>query len=216
MEILKAELLWSRSCNYSCSGCNMVRKNIKYNFNQKDWEKGFLNPSSISQDDPEALKKLKEKLLNLEKRQEEMKIINKIVRKKKLTKDQKIEELRKLGITHYSISNIFDTSYGKRIGYSRYSLSNNNANIRRVKQRIEKLEIIKTHKTSELTLNGVKILDNVEDNRLQLFFDDIPEEKVRKDLKSNGFRWSRKNGCWQSYRGRRYIDNAKRIIGGLE
>ena len=43
-------------------------------------------------------------------------------------------------------------------------------------------------------------------NRLQILFDEKPDEDTRKALKSNGFRWSPKNGAWQ----RQLTDNAIR------
>ena len=38
---------------------------------------------------------------------------------------------------------------------------------------------------------------NTEANRLQIFFEDKPDEATREALKSNGFRWSPKAGAWQ-------------------
>ena len=45
---------------------------------------------------------------------------------------------------------------------------------------------------------------NREDNRLQIFFEEKPDEKTRETLKENGFRWSPKAGAWQ----RQLNDNA--------
>ena len=36
-----------------------------------------------------------------------------------------------------------------------------------------------------------------EDNRLRIYFDEKPDEAVRLELKSNGFKWSPKAGAWQ-------------------
>jgi hypothetical protein len=52
------------------------------------------------------------------------------------------------------------------------------------------------------------VVQNEEDNRLQLFFEDKPDENIRSILKSNGYHWSGKNGCWQ----RQLTDNARRSI----
>ena len=45
---------------------------------------------------------------------------------------------------------------------------------------------------------------NREDNRLQIYFEEKPDEKTRETLKENGFRWSPKAGAWQ----RQLNDNA--------
>lgn len=44
---------------------------------------------------------------------------------------------------------------------------------------------------------GLYIEDNVEDQRVRLFFDGKPSEEIRTYLKSNGFRWSPSTGSWQ-------------------
>lgn len=56
----------------------------------------------------------------------------------------------------------------------------------------------------EITLNGAKIIKNFADNRLQIFHNEKPEAEVIRCLKSNGFKWSRLNGCWQ----RQLTDNS--------
>lgn len=47
--------------------------------------------------------------------------------------------------------------------------------------------------------NGVKVVENVEENRLQVFFPGKPDEETRTKIKRAGFRWSPTNGCWQAY-----------------
>lgn len=165
------------------------------------------NNHAISSDDPEAIKLLKEKLEKLEKLQNIMKAANKIVRSKKLTDEEKIQEMVKLGLSEEGAANALKPDFCGRVGFASYSLQNNNANIKRVKDRIKELEKRANDETTEEEINGIRIVDNVEDNRLQVFFEGIPAAEIRSKLKSNGFRWSRYNGCWQSYRSER----AKRI-----
>lgn len=60
--------------------------------------------------------------------------------------------------------------------------------------------------------------------RLQLIFEEKPEQEVREILKANGFKWSPKNGCWQRqltgnarYAGRRVIQALEKLeAGGTE
>ncbi|RYD01506.1 hypothetical protein N752_29845 [Desulforamulus aquiferis] len=78
-----------------------------------------------------------------------------------------------------------------------WTLSNNNANIKRVRKRISELE-----KRNEATLpegwsfEGGRVVMNIEENRVQIIFDGKPNEAMRTELKSRGFRWapSREHG----------------------
>ena len=78
-----------------------------------------------------------------------------------------------------------------------YMLANLGGNISTVKKRIDKLERLDKIEDAEETINGIVLKTNKDDNRVQLFFDGKPSEEVRTKLKSNGFRWSPYNGCWQ-------------------
>lgn len=53
-------------------------------------------------------------------------------------------------------------------------------------------------------IHGGTVEANREDNRLQIYFEEKPDEKTRETLKENGFRWSPKAGAWQ----RQLNDNA--------
>ena len=170
------------------------------------------NNHAISSDDPEAIKLLKEKLEKLEKLQEIMKAANKVVRSKKLTDEEKIQEMVKLGLSEEGAAEALKPDFCGRVGFPSYELSNNNANIKRVKDRIKELEKKANDITTEEEINGVRIVDNVEDNRLQIFFQGIPAEEIRNTLKHSGFRWSRYNGCWQSYRNERAKRIARQVV----
>lgn len=81
-----------------------------------------------------------------------------------------------------------------------YVLTNSSARIRAMKKRRENLAAKRADVTSERVVNGVRIVDNVEDNRLQLFFDGRPADAVVDALKRNGFRWTPSLECWQRHR----------------
>ena len=81
--------------------------------------------------------------------------------------------------------------------YPSWALSNNNAEIRRIKERIQSLSVNKEELYTGWEFAGGKAEINVKDNRLQLFFDDKPDGKIRDELKANGFRWSPKASAWQ-------------------
>jgi hypothetical protein len=72
--------------------------------------------------------------------------------------------------------------------------------MKRIKDRIASLERVATAETKETEFtNGVRMVENVELNRVQLFFPGKPELAVRTALKSSGFRWSPSEGAWQRH-----------------
>lgn len=44
---------------------------------------------------------------------------------------------------------------------------------------------------------GGEIVRNIEADRLQILFDEKPDEETRAALKQNGFRWSPRYSAWQ-------------------
>lgn len=49
----------------------------------------------------------------------------------------------------------------------------------------------------EYEIDGVRVLQNAEENRLQLFYDGKPAQDMIATLKSRGFKWSPRNKAWQ-------------------
>lgn len=134
--------------------------------------------------------------------QQIMKDCNKVVQSKKMSNEEKIEELENLGLSKANASKLLTPDYCNRLGFRGFELTNNNARIKHYEEKLEKLQNrinARNEETKETTINGVRIVENIEADRLQIFFDGIPAENIRKSLKSNGFRWSPSNGCWQSY-----------------
>ena len=147
----------------------------------------------ISADDPDAVKKLTAKLEKLTKAQETMKAVNAYYRKHKSLEgcpelDGKAIEKLKKGM---EIRGIQDKPYPS------WALSNNNAEIRRIKERIQSLSVNKEELYTGWEFAGGRAEINVKDNRLQFFFEDKPDGKIRDELKANGFRWSPKASAWQ-------------------
>ena len=148
--------------------------------------------AGISSDDKLAVEKLEAKLEGLKADQEHMKAVNAYYRKHKtldgcpgLTPDM-AEELR--------------ASMGRDwrkdpVPYPSFHLTNNNANIRRVQQRIDDLK--NRGEFVGWTFPGGEAKINEAENRLQLFFEEKPTEDQRRELKSNGFKWAPSQGAWQ-------------------
>lgn len=188
------------------------RQNAASDRNMKDYQEvmGILDrirsvgTGGISSDDPQAIAKLKLKLEKLEKHQELMKAANAAIRMKDQAKgDAKLEEL---GYTPEEVKQLREPDFAGRIGYPAFELSNNNANIRRIRQRIEELERKQESPAEGWDFDGGKVVVNKEANRLQIIFDDRPDGDLRAELKGEGFRWAPSQGAWQ----RQLTENAMR------
>lgn len=81
--------------------------------------------------------------------------------------------------------------------FASYQLSNLNQEIHRLEKRISQLTQAKEEGFQGWEFDGGKVVANSEKNRLQIFFDSIPPEEVRSDLKCHGFHWARSEGAWQ-------------------
>ena len=139
----------------------------------------------ISSDDADAIERLEAKLATLKERHEEMKRANKYRRE------------------HGSWDG-YDGPLQDKICYDGpefyqyFNLPNSLAEIHRVDQRIKFLK-----RQAEMEYGGGWNFDggvvkaNKEDNRLQIFFDSIPSEQTRAELRQRGFRWSPRNRAWQ-------------------
>jgi hypothetical protein len=170
----------------------------------------------ISADDSDAVQQLKVKIDLFEAHQILMKAANKIV-KSNLPTDEKIEKLVELGMTFQQAKELFTLDYMGNVGFPAYALTNNSANIRRMKERIADLEREAAKRQPEterdIMIGGVpcRLVENADANRLQLIFDGKPAETVRAMLKSNGFHWSPREGAWQ----RQLNDNSRRTVERL-
>jgi len=151
---------------------------------------------AIFSDDPEALEKLTDKLALLKKRHNLMRNANRLVRR------ENQQGLAELGFSEAQIQKLLTPDLAGRLGFPDYVIAKNNANIRRIKQRLRTVQRSKTDEVGEtVTGNGVRIVDNVAANRLELFFPVCPSREIRAELKSNGFRWAKTFGAWQGNRG---------------
>ena len=178
------------------------KQNAARDSNMQEWQyiQGLLDKirstgmGGIRQDDPQAIPKLQKKLDGLEKAQETMKAVNAYYRKHG-TLD---------GCPHLSPENIENLKadmasswhYEKK-PFQSWELSNNNAEIRRVRQRIESLTRAKETVYVGWEFDGGHVEANREQSRLQVFFEDKPDADARQQLKEHGFRWAPSVGAWQ-------------------
>ncbi len=178
------------------------KQNAARDSNLQEWQyiQGLLDKirstgmGGIRQDDPQAIPKLEKKLDGLVKAQETMKAVNAYYRKHG-TLD---------GCPHLSPDNIENLKadmasswhYEKK-PFQSWELSNNNAEIHRVRQRIESLTRAKETVYVGWEFDGGHVEANREQSRLQVFFEDKPDADARQQLKEHGFRWAPSVGAWQ-------------------
>jgi hypothetical protein len=170
---------------------------------------------AISGDNPEALELYKKKLAGMLEAQEQMKAVNKAykaggweaVKKSGILSEDTIEKL----IADFNRFHFEDKPFAA------YALTNNNANIRTVRQKIEALEKLDTREAGgKITFHGGELVENEDANRVQFIFDGKPGEEIRKLLKSYGFRWAPSEGAWQRQRTLNAISVSKRLIPEIE
>ena len=164
--------------------------------------------TAISSDDPAALEKLQAKLAQLQENQAFMKKVNAYYRKHQTCRGCEgvsSELAAKLD------NSMIDEYSWVTAPYPSFTLSNNNQEIHRIQERIKQLERNRNVGFQGWEFEGGHVEANAEKNRLQIFFDDIPPQEVRTELKGRGFRWARSEGAWQRQLTRDAIYAAGRI-----
>ena len=97
-----------------------------------------------------------------------------------------------------------------------YELTSLRGKIKRVEERIAELD--KRAQQAEQPADntafpGGEIVRNLEADRLQIIFDEKPDEDTRAALKENGFRWSPRYGAWQRQLTQNAESAARRALG---
>lgn len=158
----------------------------------------------IKSGDKNAIQQLEEKIAIAEEKQHIMKLRNAYYRKNKTLKGCE-------GVDDSAAAQ-FDKEIEKepssyKIPYQSFVLTNNNANIKRLRQRLE--ELIKEKSTDGLEYDTeglcLKVVENKEIMRLQIIFDDKPSKEIRNLLKSHSFKWAPSQNAWQ----RQLTNNAR-------
>ncbi len=149
-----------------------------------------------------ALEVLEQKLEKAKREHELNKSINKIVssvKRKKLSKEETIEKILE-EVKKLKVSDKFLISYKRlmtdNLIWAKQGTQNSLAKVKRYEQRVKE-EKNRSTENKMHDFKDFKILENAEQNRYQILFDDIPSEEIRKVLKSHSFRWSNKNKAWQ-------------------
>lgn len=155
---------------------------------------------------------LAKKIEHAERLQERMKLTNTILKKKRPRNETVKELVEKIGVQESIAIQMLEPDFAGRIGYS-FQLSNNSADIRRMKERLAMLQAKEATPSSEISFLGGRIVDNAEADRVQIIHDVRPAQEVINALKSEGWRWSPFNRAWQRQRTPAAMISAKRITG---
>lgn len=156
-----------------------------------------VGKGGVSGDDPDALEKLRRELAQREAAQEKMKAANAAIRRNAKRGEQaQVAALLELGFAEDKARELLTPDFAGRIGFPSYALTNNNASIRRVRQRIEQLEREADAQDVEIEGDGWTYFEDTADNRLGFIFDAKPDDDTRAMLRSHGFRWSPSRSAW--------------------
>lgn len=168
-----------------------------------------IGTAGISSSDPEALPKLREKLKAAEERQAHMKRVNSFWRKHgKLDGCPGLTDSEKTAI-QFALSRSWEAS---PVPYAAYMLANNNAEIKRIRRRVLDLEKLAESDIPGWVFPGGEVIINKDLNRVQIRFDEKPEEEKRAELCRAAFHWSGKEGCWQRLLTQNAVQAAKSLV----
>ena len=166
-----------------------------------------IGHGGIMSDDTNAIAKLEAKLIALQAEQEKMKAVNAYYRKNKTLDGCPVMTEDEIRTAKADMTNGWRCEDKP---FPTWALSNNNANIRRIKERIENLQK-EAQKAAELPKqeelhDGYTMKENAEIGRIQFIFEGKPDADTRTLLKSHGFKWAPSQGAWQ----RMLNDNGRR------
>lgn len=163
--------------------------------------------------DPHARELLEDRLQSLQSTLDKGKAMNAHYRKHKTMKgfqDFTDEKAAKMDAAISSAPPFAQTPFPD------FELASLRGKIKRTQENLAKLASMEEHKddaANTLNFDGGRIFLNMEQNRLQIFFDEIPSEDIRAALKSHSFRWSRRNEAWQRQLTHNAIYDAKKVLG---
>lgn len=158
----------------------------------------------------DPVQEMREKVESAERMQETMRAANRIIRASKLSPAEKIDRLQsEVGLSESLANELMQPDCFGGLGFADYQFRNNLANIKRMRERLTELERKAATDTSETERpDGIRIVENSESDRLQIFFPGKPDAATISRLKARAFKWSPSQGCWQ----RQLTENARRVL----
>lgn len=177
-------------------------------------KKMYPERAAVMSSDADAADKLRYKIAILQANQERMKAANAAIRRNaKKGEEAQVAALQAEGFTEEQAHKLIKPSHCTAYGFASYSLSNNNAEITRLKKRLEQVEYLQSREDIEEERENAVLTIAFKENRVRLEFAGKPDEETRSRLKKRGFRWSRTLGVWQAYVNTYSVDEARAVAG---
>ena len=169
----------------------------------------FYSDQAIKSTDKNAIEKLNQKIEQLEAEKDFIKRSEKACKEFQKKKDFSVFE-------KYNIPQKEAKEYVSQIERHGIPLIRGNASInaeiRRVKERIASLEKSKATEDENFDIENGRILVNKEAQRVQIFFDNIPDANTREALKKRAFKWAPSVKAWQRTLTGNAIDAVRYLI----
>lgn len=159
----------------------------------------------------DPIAEMSEKLEKAKMLHEQMKATNAICRKK-ISHDEKVAEVMKLGFSQKLAEEAVTPVPVYGAGFPTFQLTNNLARIKDMESRLATMEKKAATPVTEVErADGIRVVQNTEADRLQIFFPGKPSPEMISTLKKSAFKWSPSNGCWQ----RQLTPNAIYALGKI-
>ena len=188
---------------------------------QRAWEefqswrdKYFKRANRIQTKTPEE--EIDDALIRLEKERNNHTLmieVNKIFRRKTSDEEKRKSLLEELELSEKLVNNLMEPDFMGRMGFASFSLTNSNARIKNLEQKIliMKNRIERRDTFGTIKFEGGSI--NIENDRVIIRHDEKPSSDVIQSLKSRGFRWSSRWKCWCRKHTAQAVHDAKNICG---
>jgi hypothetical protein len=164
-------------------------------------------------DDGDAVHVLRSEREALERRRQVMALANRIIRRHRGSDDALRELVALEGIDADAARRLLTPDLLLRVGFTPAAFARNAREIRRLADRIAELERLREQPREEWRLDGLRVVDSVEADRLQLFFESRPDATVRRRLRARGFLWAPSLQAWQRPRGAAARRDAAHALG---
>lgn len=198
---------------------NLLKHHIKEEeiyFTKMDEPMKAASGTKISSATTNELDKAVSDLHRVERAQKMMKEANAIIRSKKNVQERLVKEA---GFSETEAENLLKGDFRGRVGFSSYALTNNNANLKRLQDRVKMLQK-KVEGAKAAATGGAEKYSfengffevNYEADRVQIFFEGMPTAQQKNDLKRNGWHWSYTNKAWQRKITPQAIRNAEYLL----
>ena len=224
IDLMCPSVMISGASNFPVAKKEKQNKRSDKHYAEYDYIMGILEKikglafgsSVIRNSEPDAIEQLQAKIFDLTERLETDKAMNKYYRKHGTMcgfEGLKDEEAKQMD------ENIKRSYSWEQCPAPSYHLTNIRNKIKAAECRIKEIKQLKDtaqrRDENDYDNDFCQVVENSKTMRIQLFFDEKPDETIRDILKSNGFRWAPSIGAWQ----RQLTESAriatKRVLTGL-